>query len=256
MIKLRWVYNSTIRLVIVGTGGTGGILVQNLAHYVYGMRYRQDRVQIILVDGDVVEERNVGRQKFTLEDIGHNKAERLAIRYSDVFGLDIQYVPDYIRNEETLLRILLPADEGFMLSVLPVLVMCVDNNFTRQVAHRVFMDDGVERLIYIDTGNENGRGQTVLGLKWNGNIIQDPCGLLFPDILTSDDPIREGGSCSRTVEERPQTLLENMWSATVAMTYLYNLIENGEVVSHYTYFDAVTGRAREVQNSRIKEIIL
>ncbi|MGB9825980.1 MAG: ThiF family adenylyltransferase, partial [Desulfofundulus sp.] len=94
MIKLRWVYNSTIRLVIAGTGGTGGILVQNLAHYVYGMRYRRDRIQIILVDGDVVEERNVGRQKFTLEDVGHNKAERLAIRYSDVFGLDIQYVPE------------------------------------------------------------------------------------------------------------------------------------------------------------------
>lgn len=161
MIELPYIQG--YRVVIVGCGGTGGILVQNLAHYVCGSPDKRSRVGIVLMDGDTVEPRNVGRQKFTSDEVGRNKAECLAVRYQDVFGLDIGYVPEYADEPGKLIRVFGIGDEDHY--TLPVLVMCVDNNFSRQVAHRVFMDDGMKDLVYIDTGNEDGRGQTVLGLK-------------------------------------------------------------------------------------------
>lgn len=245
MLKLPYITN--FKVVVVGVGGTGGILVQNLAHYLYG-RY-SPKVRLIVVDGDLVEPANIGRQKFAAEDLGRNKAERIALRYSDVFGLDIEYVPEYVREEETLAGLVLPDD--VMPSQLPVLVMCVDNNFSRKIAHRVFFSDRVRDLVYIDTGNEDGRGQTVVGVKWRGFVYQDPCGSVFPDILESQDQIGGNLSCGRTVQEKPQTLLENVWSATVALTYLFNILENHVVPSHYVFFDALAAQARSVKNSRI-----
>lgn len=230
------------KIVVVGAGGTGGILIQNLAHFVYGRI--EPEVRIIVVDGDVVELNNVGRQKYTVDDLGKNKAQCIAVRYSDVFGLDIGYIPEYIRTTEALLDLVTP-DEPRELSVL---VMAVDNNFSRQLAHRVFYDERIDDIIYIDTGNENGRGQTVAGIKWDGKIVQEPCGKLFPDILESDDYIKEGRSCGQIVVQRPQTLLENVWSGTVAFSYLVHLINNGEIPKHYTFFDTATIQARSVEN--------
>jgi len=246
MIKLP--YFNEFKVVVVGAGGTGGVLIQNLAHFALG---QHKKIYIVIIDGDAVEPRNVGRQKFAPEDVGKNKAECLAVRYSDVFGLDIGYIPEYIRDTE-MLASLLTEEKG----VLPVLVMAVDNNFSRKIAHRVFYDDRMRTLAYIDTGNEDGRGQTVLGLKWNGNVFQDPAGKVFPDILESDDQIQEGGSCGREIVRDTQTLLENVWSATIAFTYLVNLIKDGEIPSHYTFFDVKGAWSRSVENERIKNLSL
>ena len=245
MINLPHFYRH--RVVIVGAGGTGGILVQNLAHFAFNRD-----IEILIVDGDVVEERNVGRQKFAAEDLGRNKAECMAARYSDVFGLEIGYVPAYVRDAEALVSLVGPGDEN----ALNVLVLAVDNNFTRKIAHQAFYDERIKTLVYLDTGNENGRGQTVLGFKWNGNVFQDPAGKVFPDILESDDRIQEGGACGREVVRDTQTLLENVWSATVAFTYLVNLIKDGEIPSHYTFFDVKSARVRSVENERIKDLVL
>lgn len=245
---IRLPYFSKFKVVVVGAGGTGGILIQNLAHFALGYH---KKIHIVVIDGDVVEPRNVGRQKFAPEDVGKNKAECLAVRYSDVFGLDIGYIPEYVRDGETLTSLLAGEKDA-----LPVLVMAVDNNYSRKIAHRVFYDENIKTLVYIDTGNEDGRGQTVLGLKWNGNVFQDPAGKVFPDILESDDQIQEGGTCGREAVRNAQTLLENVWSAAIAFTYLVNLIEDGEVPSHYTFFDVKGARSRSAENERIKNLSL
>lgn len=231
-------------VLIVGTGGSGCILLQNLAHLAFSLG---DGLKIKIADGDLVEESNIGRQKFTAEDLGKNKAQCLAVRYSDVFGLDIGYIPEYIKDSETLQKLLFEC-EG-----LPVLVLCVDNQYTRKLAHEVFYSKMIKHLIYVDTGNEDGQGQTVVGVKWRGVIYQDPVTKIFPDILTSDDKIKEEPSCGQIVVQKPQTLIENIWSATVAMTYISHICCNNRIPVHCTYFDANEIRARSVENERVQE---
>lgn len=45
-----------------------------------------------------MEEKNLVYQNFTEADLGENKARVVAERYSNVFGLETSYVPDFIES--------------------------------------------------------------------------------------------------------------------------------------------------------------
>ena len=45
-----------------------------------------------------MEKKNLIRPTFSNYDIGSNKAEAMAERYSDVFGIETEYVPEYIED--------------------------------------------------------------------------------------------------------------------------------------------------------------
>ena len=53
------------RILQVGCGGTGAALALALGGLAYHARQKGIRVELTLVDHDVIEERNVGRQQFT-----------------------------------------------------------------------------------------------------------------------------------------------------------------------------------------------
>lgn len=61
-------------IIVVGCGGTGSHYIKELGRLLYGMK-AGDRVRLILVDGDSVEEKNLVRQAFLAQDIGRNKAQ-------------------------------------------------------------------------------------------------------------------------------------------------------------------------------------
>ena len=67
---------------IVGAGGTGSYLVRDLARIisVYNEKYNRND-EIVIIDQDIVESKNLTRQNFIRNDIGKNKAEVLAKRY-------------------------------------------------------------------------------------------------------------------------------------------------------------------------------
>src|SRR5690349_11090646 len=80
------------RIVLVGAGGTGAQWARSIARMLWDMRARNLEIQeFIIVDPDVVEAKNVGRQLFTHADCGHFKAEILARRLSYALGLNIQW---------------------------------------------------------------------------------------------------------------------------------------------------------------------
>ena len=98
-----------IKVVMIGTGGTGG----HIAPHLYRLLYALDRpVKFILCDGDVVEEKNLVRQNFTAADLGENKAKVTAERYSAAFGLETSYVPDFIENADRLEQLVTPETWG------------------------------------------------------------------------------------------------------------------------------------------------
>ena len=135
-----------VKIVMLGAGGTGGHIAPHLYRLLYSLRRP---VRFILCDGNVVEEKNLVRQNFTPADLGENKAKVLAERYSAVFGLETEYVPSFVEDEDQLGSLLEP---GYLwmrqpghaynvrVSELVILIGAVDNNKSRQLCHRVFYD--------------------------------------------------------------------------------------------------------------------
>lgn len=157
---------------MLGAGGTGG----HIAPHLYRLLYALNRpVRFIICDGDVVEPKNLVRQNFIPADLGENKAKILAERYSTVFGMETEYVPNFVEDEEQLKKLLVPQsyssngrrDNSTLEQV--ILIGAVDNNRSRQLCHRVFYQ--AKELIYIDSGNGEYTGQVVCGIRSGGRTL-------------------------------------------------------------------------------------
>ena len=133
-----------VKVVMLGAGGTGG----HIAPHLYRLLYALDRpVRFIICDGDVVEEKNLVRQNFIPADLGENKARVLAERYASVFGMETEYVPEFIESEERLHRLLKPGTFRMghnwndpVMQEQVILIGAVDNNRSRQLCHSVFYE--------------------------------------------------------------------------------------------------------------------
>ena len=94
-----------VRIVMIGAGGTGG----HIAPHIYRLLHTLDRpCRFLIIDGDIVEEKNLVRQNFIAADLGRNKAQVLAERYSAAFGVECEYIPEYMEDREKLIRLLTP----------------------------------------------------------------------------------------------------------------------------------------------------
>lgn len=102
---MKFALNKPVKIVMLGAGGTGG----HIAPHLYRLLHALERpVEVIIADGDIVEEKNLVRQNFISCDLGRNKAQVLAERYASAFGMEIQYIPNFIEIEEKLTALLKP----------------------------------------------------------------------------------------------------------------------------------------------------
>lgn len=222
-----------VKIVVVGAGGTGGWAIP----HIYRLCHVCDRqIKVILCDGDIVEEKNLIRQNFVVQDIGQNKAKVLAERYAGAFAMEPQYIPDYIEDEDQL-RKLLKSDRFDYHSGRPeqvILIGAVDNNRTRQLFHQIFYS--IRELIYIDAGNGMYTGQVVCGVRRSYRTIYKPVGSLHPDVLKSDDKYPSELSCAERALSSPQSITANLTAATAIVSFLYNLLLIGDLNTRYVTF--------------------
>ncbi|TRZ50575.1 MAG: hypothetical protein D4S01_06485, partial [Dehalococcoidia bacterium] len=78
--------NGRFAVTVVGCGGTGGFVAEGIC------RFLPPEAILMLIDHDRVEERNILRQCFTMEDLGKFKAEALACRLSRVHRRPVAYI--------------------------------------------------------------------------------------------------------------------------------------------------------------------
>lgn len=217
-------------IIVVGCGATGSNLIALLSQYAIS----ESKIKnIILIDGDTVEEKNFRNQKFTKKDVNFNKSQVLSNRYSKL-GIEISYVPQYITDSERLINLI----KSYRNDV--ILVGCVDNNTARKHMNDTFYSEKIPSLIYIDTGNgdgENRVGQTICGAKANGKIIKPPVGDIYPQALI-DAPVKIENEyrCSQ-IQEHPQNFVVNVMSATSTFTMLNNIISLGRVKKSFVRFN-------------------
>mgnify|MGYP001067375223 CR=1 FL=1 len=260
-------------IVQVGTGATGGQLVQMVAQMLstfnIGAKY-------IIADRDVVEEKNLQNQLFIKKDVGKPKAEVLAKRYRAAYQVDIaNYSEKYVEDIDTINllfhRDYLSINSNIRRHYLPILISCVDNKYTRKLFHQYF-EEMNGNLLYIDVGNESVAlpknrekprnqwteqeiktynksgytGQVVVGLKLNGKVITKPLASVFPQILEEDenDLAPSSISCGDVIASEPQRLITNRFAALCVSTYLNELFSEGTLSNCMTFFHASRGYMR------------
>jgi len=81
-----------LTVVLVGVGGTGSALAPALARLAYLLRGKGVALEMLFVDHDTIEHRNVLRQNYSEFEVGYPKADALSFRLSAVFGLRIATV--------------------------------------------------------------------------------------------------------------------------------------------------------------------
>lgn len=219
-----------VKIVMLGAGGTGG----HIAPHLYRLLYALERpVRFIVCDGDVVEQKNLVRQNFIPADLGENKAKVLAERYSSVFGMETEYVPNFVESEKELTELLTPQEwhsglweHRIVTREQVILIGAVDNNKSRQLCHRVFYASG--DLIYIDSGNGEYTGQVVCGIRSGGRTIYRPIGSAYPDVLENTDKFPTELSCAEASVSAPQSIAANITAATIVVDMIYNILTQGE----------------------------
>lgn len=228
--------SKVFNIIQIGTGATGSQLLPFLTQLLSNF----DDNYIKIIDGDIVEDKNLKNQKFLKRDINFLKTEVLCSRYQGVYpNLKISYSPEYIKKKEDILSFISSVPNS-----IPIIIGTVDNNATRAIIHEVFYDEEVPTIIYIDSGNNSGsedlgrNGQIITGFKENNTVILKPAGDFFPEILNDPDTIEKVLSCGYISGDFPQNIATNIFAAANIFTILTNIISFNSIKENITFFDA------------------
>lgn len=260
-------------IVMVGCGGTGSHLLPNILMYAASKAKSNPATpipHIIIIDGDIIEEKNLIRQRFSPGELGMSKAEALASRYSAVFGTKITAVNGYLTSSTQLNDLVF----SYGNSRGPVIVIgAVDNHRARCVIYSYYLNSQ-NPVYWIDAGNEAWHGQVILGIRgglslassppWNEAAIGDLIGSVdlpcFFDVYPNDflaigkTPRSPQNECAALAIEDPQTIHANMLSAQCASALVTQVL-SGSVKTMSLNFDAKTGatKARILTRENIAE---
>jgi PRTRC genetic system ThiF family protein len=268
-------YPEIRRVLVLGCGGTGAYVISHLARFLSvassavppHRRPRRRVPSLFIADGDFVEEKNLIRQHFIYQDVGKNKAEVLAERYSAAFGIDISVIPKDIEDAKSLQEIVNNRGESSLI------IGCVDNNATRQLIHKCYFNkDAQGRVFWIDSGNEEVSGQVVCGfvpenyywgggskVKVGGDVLSGqfslPCATeLYPEFLTDGRGFNSGLSCAERAESAPQSMMTNVTAATIVMNFAQTILMGKELRAHAVEFsikNAFSTKLNTEENLRI-----
>ena len=205
-----------MNVIVVGAGGTGGRLIPPL------MQILKQGDSVAIVDGDIVEQRNLLRQNFRIRDIGENKAEVMARRYRrdgiNVAAFATMYKSDLYREM---------INHGYYKTIF---LGCVDNPEAR---NEISNSAPEESSIWIDGGNEMRGGQVIVSANgWPFEVsewIRDRNEYYkrsslwhirgmkaMPQLLTISEKPQEG--CGNRIDL--QTVAVNQLSATCMLNAL------------------------------------
>lgn len=127
------------KILFVGSGGTGTYVLKEFSRYLLGNDVQDSISGMYIVDGDIVEEKNLKRQSFMDEDIGKNKAVVMAAVLNDAFALKYKAYAKYIVGSEEVEELLPPDNQ-----TVNIIVSCVDNHGARMVFEEYFYSESIK----------------------------------------------------------------------------------------------------------------
>jgi len=209
-----------IRVIVVGAGGTGSMLLDGLARLDCALRAQgHSGMNVIVYDDDTVSESNIGRQRFCRVDIGFSKAILMQHRLNAFYGLDWEARPErYDPKRERDLP--------------DLLIGCVDRGDFRHALGAARARDNTDCL-WCDTGNGADSGQVIIGHLGNprrGQRLPNVYDFFGSELLAGDKD--NAPSCSLAEALTRQRWSINPMVATVATSLLDKLFHRGGLDDH------------------------
>jgi len=196
------------QIVIVGCGGVGSYLIPPLLRSVRNHRNPSRSPEIVLVDGDTLEEKNMDRQLFSESNLGQYKSIALFDASDDYYKGRFSAITSFFSGDEPWLK------AGALVFA------CVDNH-----PGRVRILDAADRkgcdVIMTGNGYTDAEAQFYTP-QWKGTKL-DPR-VMFPEILTNkeDDPFAAQAGCTGQAQEQtPQLAIANLCAATYGLHLMW-----------------------------------
>lgn len=232
-----------ITIALIGCGGTGSLVAARLARLDYVLRQLgHPGLHVTAFDGDKVEDNNVGRQNFGINDIGQFKASTIIEKINIAFGLSWDAVNEYV--------VLLQKGNFPRCNIT---ITCVDNvEFRTEIARvqnygksPISNADYRSMFYWIDCGNGKDFGQVILSTL---NKIKQPefskfeCVSRLPNVvdiygdLSRFDTVEDQGidGCSMAESLEKQDLFINDEIAVHVGKMLQQMLRNLYVTFHGT----------------------
>ncbi len=245
---------SHLHLWLVGCGGTGSYVAESLARLAYVFKQVGKNVNITFVEPDIVEGKNLGRQRFCQSELGLNKATTLALRYNLTWGLEISAIPDYFD----------PKLVKSYWNDLVIIIGCVDNSAARRSLGKTLEINRhaeIPRIWYLDAGNNFDSGQILLGshnsleeltphldkFKKIGIMGALPSPVLQCPNLIELRPEELGNthlSCAELANLNAQSLTINQTIASIVTDYLFRLTLTKDLRKFATFLNLKSGSMR------------
>ena len=182
-----------MNILLIGAGGVASYLMPIL------QKMQVEELMITIMDGDILEERNLDRQLFTNNMIGKNKAEALAEMYA-VNSYDSFY----------------KEGSGAITTDTDCVICCVDNRESRVLIYKDCME---KKVPFITGANEmfDASGFFADPADYKGRY----CLLnMFPDLLNQQ--VAGGFSCTGVEGEKyPQLAIANQQAAAFILHLLW-----------------------------------
>jgi molybdopterin/thiamine biosynthesis adenylyltransferase len=210
-----------MKIVIIGLGGVGSILCDNLARY---LNYSDINASVSLVDGDYYETRNSERQTFIrLGDKAVVKCAEMSLKFNNVSFQDFN---EFI-NEDNV---------SSLITEDSIVFLCVDNHISRKIISDYCQT--LNNITIISGGNEYTDGNVQLYQRKGGVNVTASLTEYHPEIEYPEDQSPEDMSCEELSHSEPQLLFTNLTVATIMCWMFYAIHKEKDVTKHgEVYFD-------------------
>ncbi len=204
------------KLVLIGCGGTGSWLAEGLirllAYHENGTR------EVVLIDGDKFEEKNLERQMFDPKLVGMNKAKATAKRLTGLCKPKI--IESYMNKENFIAEMM--SIKGFCESF-PLVILAVDNHASRKALITAMDEMPIQHFCVITPGNELDFGRTGVYLKMHGAAVTGNPVEMYPDIKDPQDRIP--GGCQEKAPSTPQLIGANAGAAVLTLWTIQAMLD-------------------------------
>lgn len=137
-----------LHIIQIGAGGTGGYVAAEILRILGGLPVPIQRyVYYTLMDGDEFEEKNLGRQLCTEDDIGVNKAVSIVDNYADYYNVLSGHaiaLPKYLTSIDDLMEL----KHGLVDSHIPVRIVYDKDNINKELAYVMNIDEVIEQKLH------------------------------------------------------------------------------------------------------------
>ena len=233
-----------LSVAVIGCGGTGSQVLTSLGRMNYALKQLgHPGLRVVAYDADVVTAANCGRQLFSEQEIGHNKAECLITKLNMYFGTQWDSRAEMYTEKSVGANII---------------ISCVDTISSRLAIKKALEStryNQEKNYYWLDFGNTQETGQVILGTS--GQNIAQPkrkrnCVGILPCVTDEFDFSKakdkdSGPSCSLAEALNRQDLFVNSALAQIGMALLWKMFTKGILEYRGAYMNLGTMKVNPIR---------